>query len=120
MEVIVCDHQILAINRNKKDNCADSIVYKDKDGLHQIDLATCAKNYHAQNPSSSGKCIGDRNVVEFYFLIYTSGVPTKIVFKKTLIWTFWGSSLFTGSKLQRFEQFRRILSETKYTTYDVT
>ena len=43
MEIIIYDNQIFAVNRNKAENFSDSLVYKAKDGLHQIDFEECAK-----------------------------------------------------------------------------
>ena len=118
MEVIIYDHQILSIYGNEKDSC-DGIVYKDKAGLHKIDFAICANNYCVRHPSASGNCIGERNIEDFYFLIYTSGVPTKIVFKKKRIFGFFGGSYFIGLRSQRFQELRKLILEANYTTYDL-
>ena len=64
-EILVFDHQIISIYGNKKDSCA-GIVYKDKAGFHKIDFAVCANNCCALHPSASGKCIGERNIEDFY------------------------------------------------------
>ena len=64
MEIIVYDHQIFAVNRNKAENFSDCLVYKSKDGLHQIDFEGCAQNYKIEHPTSSGRFIGDRNIEE--------------------------------------------------------
>lgn len=118
-ETIVYDHQIVSIYGNEKDSC-DGIVYKDKVGLHKIDLFDCANNYFALHPSASGKCIGERNIEDFYFLIYTSGVPTKIVFKKKRVSGFFGGSYFIGLRSQRFHNLQKLILEADYTTYDLT
>ena len=119
MEVIIYDHQILSIYGNEKDSC-DGIVYKDKAGLHKIDFAICVNNYCVRHPSASGNCIGERNIEDFYFLIYTSGVPTKIVFKKKRIFDFFGGSYFIGLRSQRFYNLQKLILEADYTTYDLT
>ena len=62
MEIIVYDHQIFAVNRNKAENFFDSLVYKTKDGLHSIDFEECAKNFGEQYPTSNNRCIGERNI----------------------------------------------------------
>ena len=118
-EILVFDHQIISIYGNKKDSCA-GIVYKDKAGFHKIDFAVCANNCCTLHPSASGKCIGERNIEDFYFLIYTSGVPTKIVFKKKRIFGFFGGSYFIGLRSQRFYNLQKLILEADYTTYDLT
>lgn len=120
MEIIIYDHQIEAINRNKKENYADSIVYKDKDGLHQIDLDICAENYNFKMNRNRGSCIGERNILEGYFLLYTSGIPTKIVFERFFVSNLFFHHLLSGFRGERFLKFQKLLSETKYTTYDLT
>ena len=130
MEITVYDFQIVAINRSKRDNFGDSIVYRDENGLHEIDLSACAENYSAENNTGSGNCVGERDIEKGYFLIYTSGIKTRIVFTgglaDKLFWRrlFRGDifswRLFRGSKRERFRQFQKMLAETKYTTYDLT
>ena len=117
-EVVVCDNQIISTYGNEKYRC-DGIVYKDKAGFHKIDFADCANNYSLLHPSS-GICIGERNIEDFYFLIYTSGVPTKIVFKKKRISGFFGGSYFIGLRSQRFYNLQKLILEADYTTYDLT
>ena len=117
-EVIVCDNQIISTYGNEKYSC-DGIVYKDKAGFHKIDFADCANNYSLLHPSS-GICIGERNIEDFYFLIYTSDTPIKIVFKKKCVSGFFGGSLFIGWRFQRFQELRKLILEANYTTYDLT
>ena len=117
-EVVVCDNQIISTYGNEKYRC-DGIVYKDKAGFHKIDFADCANNYSLLHPSS-GICIGERNIDEFFFLIYTSGDPTKIVFKKKRIFGFFGGSYFIGLRSQRFYNLQKLILEADYTTYDLT
>ena len=117
-EVVVCDNQIISTYGNEKYRC-DGIVYKDKAGFHKIDFADCANNYSLLHPSS-GICIGERNIEDFYFLIYTSGVPTKIVFKKKRVSGFFGGSYFIGLRSQRFHNLQKLILEADYTTYDLT
>ncbi len=119
MDIIVYDHQIFAVNRNEAGNFSDCLVYKSKDGLHQIDFEGCALNYKIEHPTSSGRCIGDRNIEEGYFLLYTNGIKTKIIFEKRFVFEL-QNPLLHGTKHQRFSQLRKIIQETKYTTYDLT
>ena len=118
-EIIVYDNQIISIYGNKKDSC-DGIVYKDKAGFHKIDFSDCANNYSILHPSASGICIGERNIEEFFFLIFTSGAPTKIVFKKKRVCGLFGRSFFIGSRLRRFQDLQKLILGANYTTYDLT
>ena len=119
MEIVIYDHQILSVNRSKAGNFSDTIGYKTKDGLHQIELEECAKNFQEAYPTSSGRCIGERNREQGHFLLFTNGIQTKIVFRKAFVFRFQNSLLY-GSRRQRFSQLQKLLAQTKYTTYDVT
>ena len=119
MEIIVYDHQIIAVNRNQLENFSNSLIYKSKDGLHQIDFEECSKNFQDLYQASSGRCIGERNIEKEYFLLYTSGIHTKIVFKKAFVFRF-QNYLLNGSKQQRFLELQKLIAQTKYTTYDLT
>ena len=78
--ITIYDHQIFHVNRSKTENEGDSLIYKDKNGvLHQIDFEICAKNYSEANRSTGGRCIGERNIEQGYFLLYTGGMQTKLV-----------------------------------------
>ena len=82
---IVHDSDIMAINRSKQENASDSIVYRDTSGvLHTIDLEVCAKNY-SEITGLNNNLVGERKIDEHYVLLYTSGVPTKIIFSKFFI-----------------------------------
>ena len=63
MELIIYDNQIFAVNRNKAENFSDSLVYKAKDGFHQIDFEECAKNFELIYSTSNNRCIGERNIL---------------------------------------------------------
>ena len=80
MEIIVCDDQIVALNGGLAENQANGIFYTDKDGVHEIVFEACARNYREENGVQDGRCIAERNISENYYLFYTSGVKTKIVF----------------------------------------
>lgn len=118
--ITIYDHQIFHINRSKAENEADLLIYKDKRGVfHQIDFEVCARNYAEANPSSSGSCIGERNIEEGYVLLYTGGMPTKIIFKKIFVFSFQNHVLY-GYRRQRFLKLQKLISESKYTTFDLT
>ena len=116
MEITIYDHQIVAVNRSKAENEANSIVYKDVMDLHNIDFEICAKNFLSEYPMSGGRCIGERNMEEGYFLLYTSGMKTKIVLKER----FFFGALLHGTRRRRFLQLQKLIDQTKYTTYDLT
>ena len=118
--ITIYDHQIFHINRSKAENISDSLIYKDKNGvLHQIDFDICAENYAKVHKSSSGRCIGQRNFEEKYFLLFTSGIQVKIIFKRFFVFPFQNYCLY-GNRKQRFLKLQNLISETKYTTFDLT
>ena len=81
--ITVFDTDIFFVNGGKKENEDPSIIYKDKVGnLHEINFYTCALNYKKEHAQSSNDCIGERNITEYCFIFYTSGIKTKIAFKK--------------------------------------
>lgn len=83
--IVIPDTAIVAVNRGKQENESSSIVYRDKNGdLHSIDFETCAVNFEAEHKTSSGHCIGERKMDEWCFILFTSGIKTKIVFKKCM------------------------------------
>jgi hypothetical protein len=119
--ILVADTKIFAVNGNKSENFADSILYYDEKGeLHSIDLAVCAKNYQQEYKLDSTTCIGERDIVEGYFLLYTSGVKTKIVFKRRFVCNLRSFYLLGGSKKDRFLKLQSLLQQTKYTTRDMS
>ena len=78
-EIIIKDSDIIAINRSKEANIADSLLYRDKKGkLHIIDFDFCAKNYRSEKDKKTLYCIGERNINELYFRFYTSWSYVKI------------------------------------------
>ena len=119
--IVIPDTAIRAVNRGKQENEASSIVYRDENGeLHSIDFDVCATNYKAEHESSSGNCIGERKIDEYYFVFYTSGIKTKIVFKKMYVGNLFRYHRLNGSKANRFLQLQKLISETRYTTYDLS
>lgn len=118
--IVIPDTAIWAVNRGKQENEVSSIVYRDENGeLHSIDFDVCATNYKAEHESSSGNCIGERKMDKYCFVFYTSGIRTKIVFKKIHVGNLFHHHLLSGSKANRFLQLQKLISETRYTTYDL-
>ena len=119
--IVIPDTAIWAVNRGKQENESSNIIYRDKDGRgHSIDFDVCATNYKAEHESSSGNCIGERKMDKYYFVFYTSGIKTKIVFKKMHVSNLFRYHLLSGSKATRFLALQNLINETRYTTYDLS
>lgn len=81
--IVVQDTAIFAVNRGKKVNESSSIMYRDLRGRwHSIDFEICASNFKAEHETTSGNCIGERKMDEYYFIFYTSGKKQKLYLKK--------------------------------------
>lgn len=80
----------------------------------------CANNYQKEKDNSIHRCVGERKIDEGYFLFYTSGLKTKIKFKKKYVFNLFGNKLLQGARDIRFMQLQRLINETKYTTYDLS
>ncbi len=121
MENIISDTKIFHINKSKAENFADSIMYYDKYGKpQQIDLDICAENYQHEHNTTSTNCVGERDITEGYFLLYTSGIKTRIVFKRKYVWNLRKFYLLSGSKNKRFHQLQSLLQQSKYSTLDLS
>ena len=119
--IVIPDTAIWAVNRGKQENEVSSIVYRDENGeLHSIDFDVCATNYKAEHESSSGNCIGERKMDKYCFVFYTSGIKTKIVFKKMHVSNLFRYHLLSGSKANRFLHLQKLIDETRHTTYDLS
>ena len=116
-EIVIKDSSILAVNRSKKENEADAIIYRDRRGKwHTIELESCAKNYQNEKEKTIFNCVGERNTHELYFCFYTSGLKTKVIFKKNYIASIIGRSMLKGTNEERFLQLQKLMDETKYIT----
>ena len=74
----------MAVNRGKQPNVENSLLYRDCRGnSHTINFEVCASNFRSEQKDSSTNCIGERSISQGYFLFYTSGIKTKIVFFDT-------------------------------------
>lgn len=115
--IVIPDTAIIAANRGKQENEASNIVYRDKKGeLLSIDFDVCVANFKTEHESSSGNCIGERKMDENYFVFYTSGIKTKIVFKKIHVGNTFRYHLLSGSRASRFLALQNLISKTRYTT----
>lgn len=119
-EIVIPDHAILAVNRSKQENVSNNIIYRDKKGKwHSIDFETCASNFKIEHKSSPNNCIGERKMDKHYFILYTSGIKTKITFKNLYVSNIFCYHLLSGSKTSRFLTLQNLINETKYTTKDL-
>ena len=119
--IVISDTVIWAVNRGKQENESSNIVFRDEKGvLHSIDFDVCATNFRAEHEASLGNCMGERKMDEYYFLFYTSGIKTKIVFKKMYVGNVFHYHRLSGSKAKRFLELQKLISETRYTTYDLS
>lgn len=119
--IVIPDTAIWAVNRGKQENESSNIIYLDKNGRgHSIDFDVCATNFKTEHGTSSGNCIGERKIDEYCFVFYTSGIKTKIVFKKMRVSNLFRYHLLSGSKANRFLQLQKLIGETRYTTYDLS
>ena len=104
--IVIPDTAIWAVNRGKQENESSNIIYLDKNGRgHSIDFDVCATNFKAEHGTSSGNCIGERKMDGYYIVFYTSGIKTKIVFKKMY---FFASCGFDARFLYSRSVFQRV------------
>ena len=118
--IVVSDVSVIAINRAKQ-NDSKGIVYRDAKGNSQvIDFETCAVNYRAEHAGASSACVGERKMDELYFVFYTSGTKTKIVFRKLYVGHLLRCAVLSGSREARFRALQRLIGEAGYTTLDLS
>ena len=119
--IVIPDTAIWAVNRGKQENESSNIIYLDKSGRgHSIDFDICATNFKAEHGTSSGNCIGERKMDGYYIVFYTSGIKTKILFNKMYVGNVFRYHRLSGSKAKRFLELQKLISETRYTTYDLS
>ena len=119
--IVIPDTSIVAVNRGVKDNESSNIIYRGSDGkLHTIDFETCAVNYKVEHDDASTNCIGERRIDESYFVFYTSGAKTKIVFEKMYVRNFFHHHILSGNKNLRFLGLQYYINQSRYTTLDLS
>ena len=118
--IIVSDTSVVAVNRGAKDNESSGIVYRYNGELHTIDFETCANNYQAEHNDASRYCIGERKIDEGYFIFYTSGIKTKIVFDKIYVSNLLRHHFLSGRNNFRFLGLQYYINQTRYTTLDLS
>lgn len=88
------------------------ITYVDELGRnHVIFFSDCAAN----GPSKS--CVAKRNITKWCFEFYSSGIPIRILFKKSFVFKK-GKRFLVGGKAKRFRELQQAISDSGYTTYD--
>ena len=88
MEIIIYDNQIFAVNRNKAENFSDSLVYKAKGGLHQIDFEECEKTLEKSiQQTIIGALVKEISKKDIFFYILTA-CKLKSFFGKLLYFLF--------------------------------
>ena len=65
-------------------------------------------------------CIGERKMDECYFVFYTSGIKTKIVFEKMYVFNTFHLRRLYGDKATRFLELWNLINKTNYTIYDLS
>jgi len=119
--LVVSDTSIVAVNCGTTRSASAGLLYRDRGGvLHTIDFETCARNCKAEHSDASQCCIGERKMDEGYFLFYTSGVKTKIVFDKLYVSNFFRHRVLSGRKTIRFLKLQQLINQSKYTTIDLS
>ncbi len=113
--VKVSDHNIVAINKSDL-----TIIVRSRKSFQTIDLKTCAENFKKEHGTSSGVCVGDRNIVGKFFCLYTSGIQTMIHFKRAYVWNLFGNKILFGTRTERFHQLQKALAQLGYRTYDLS
>ena len=111
----ISDHHIVAINRGNS-----TMTVRQGKSLQTVCFRICADNFKKEHGTSNGACIGDRNPEGKYFCLYTSGMKTMVCFKRLYIFNLSGKKLLSGSRIGRFFQLQKIITQLGYTTYDLT
>ena len=119
--IVITDDRLFNFNHGKGDNEEKSLNYKDSNGiLRSIVFDVCAKNFHDYSPNSNRNCVAERNIQDYSFTFYTSGVLTKVIFKKRYYFNLRFTKLFNGSRMTRFEKLRKMIEDTGYTSRDLS
>ncbi|MDE7168006.1 MAG: hypothetical protein K2O28_04075 [Clostridia bacterium] len=118
-EIVIPDNHLSHINMGDTINKESSLIYESNGEIHTIDLARCAEDYHFLH-SNSRKCVAETNILDYSITFYTSGVITKISFKKRIYFNFQHRKLLSGSRVKRFHELVKLINKCGYTTYDLT
>ncbi len=108
--VEIRDTAIFAVNVGKRENEESSLMYRKGGKTHKISFEVCARN------RGSETCIGLRNDTEGWFLLDTTGIQTKITFRRGRVTNLLGYHRLTGNREARFQQLQKLMEESGYTT----
>lgn len=82
-----------------------------------IDFSVCAENFKKANPTSSGTCIGEREVTDMSFTFYTNQKPIMIIFEpRNKFFEF----LTANGKVKRFHSLQLKINDFGYSTLDMS
>lgn len=118
-EIIITDDKLTHFNiGNANGNTESSLLYKSNGEFHTICLDQRAKNYQSIHMAAS-TCVAERDVTNFTITFYTSGLPTKIFFKKKIYFNIWHYKLLSGNRVERFNALTTLINECGYALYDL-
>jgi hypothetical protein len=92
----------------------DGITYFDEFGRnHFISFADCAIN----GPTAS--CVAERDATKWYFKFYSSSISIKFMFRSLFVFKN-KKSVLLGGRLKRFKTLQKLITDSGYTTYDLS
>lgn len=119
--ILVPDTCVVEIRCGAEDKMPACIIYRDEnDELCRIDFETCAANYKAEHMDASACCVGERKLDEGYFVFYTTGLKTKILFEKKYVGNILRRHFLSGNKNIRFLSLQNRINQAQYTTFDLS
>ena len=119
--ITIYDTDIYAINIGLQENGRGNIIYKDRNGdFHTIDFKSCSLNFNEEHKTNSGVCVGERNILEWCYIFYTSGIKTKVIFKKGYELNILKTHALKGSKKKRFHALSILINNAGFTTFDMS
>lgn len=104
---------IICYNIIKIDN--EGITLENQNNNIYVCFDEYAKNYATETSLESSRCVATRDITTLSFTFYT--LPkTKVVFKKQFL-----NDLISGkSAVSRFFELQNVISQSGYTTYDLS
>lgn len=89
------------------------------DRTHTVELADCARNFESSCGGAVTSCVGERNIEEYVYHLYTSGKPVKVIFDQKIVRAF-QKHFFTGNRRDRFHRMNEVLISMGFATYDMS
>lgn len=119
--ITIYDTDIFAINIELQENGSGNIIYKDRNGdFHTIDFKSCSLNFNEEHKNSSEGCVGERNIVDWCYIFYTSGIKTKVIFKKGYVLNIFKNYTLKSSKKKRFHTLSLLINNSGFRTFDMS